>query len=328
MSSFSLNATVRNQFVTGMKAIEIKGISKSYGKVKALDSISLDVASGEIFGLIGPDGAGKTTLFRIMTTLVLPDEGSGTVCGLDIVKDYSAIRRIIGYMPGRFSLYQDLSVKENLDYFATLFGTTLEANYGTIKEIYSQIEPFADRCAGKLSGGMKQKLALCCALVHRPSVLFLDEPTTGVDAVSRTDFWNMLSRIKASGVTIFVSTPYMDEAARCDRLALIRDGGIIGTGTPDEIVSEFPFGLLAVRGERMYPLLKELRRMKGVVSCFSFGDSHHLAYDPAVTDREEILAGLSDIGFGDCSVRDISPCIEDCFMWLSSRSAADRTAEA
>ena len=218
-----------------MNAIEINGIAKSYGTVRALEGISLTVREGEIFGLIGPDGAGKTTLFRIMTTLMLPDSGSGSVCGLDIVKDFAGLRRIIGYMPGKFSLYQDLSVKENLDYFATLFGTTVRENYENIREIYSQIEPFANRRAGKLSGGMKQKLALCCALVHRPSVLFLDEPTTGVDAVSRKDFWNMLSRIKASGVTVFVSTPYMDEAAQCDRLALIRDGAVIGTGTPREI---------------------------------------------------------------------------------------------
>ena len=215
--------------------IDIEGISKSYGDVHALKGISLHVGAGEIFGLIGPDGAGKTTLFRIMTTLMLPDTGTGKVCGLDIVKDCSRLRRIIGYMPGKFSLYQDLTVKENLDYFATLFGTTVRDNYENIKEIYSQIEPFADRRAGKLSGGMKQKLALCCALVHRPSVLFLDEPTTGVDAVSRKDFWTMLSRIRSSGVTVFVSTPYMDEAARCDRLALIREGSVIGMGSPEEI---------------------------------------------------------------------------------------------
>lgn len=303
-----------------MNAIEIDGITKDYGRLRALDDISLKVDEGEIYGLIGPDGAGKTTLFRIMTTLMLPDSGSGKVCGLDIVKDFAGIRKMIGYMPGRFSLYQDLSVKENLDYFATLFGTTVRENYGTIKEIYSQIEPFRDRRAGKLSGGMKQKLALCCALVHRPSVLFLDEPTTGVDAVSRTDFWNMLFRIKASGVTIFVSTPYMDEAARCDRLALIRDGVIIGTGTPDEIVSGFPYRLLSVKGSHMYRLLKELRRTEGVISCFSFGDSHHVTYNPAGTDPEKILASLSESGFGDCSAREIQPCIEDCFMWLSSSS--------
>lgn len=302
-----------------MNAIEINGIAKSYGTVRALEGISLTVREGEIFGLIGPDGAGKTTLFRIMTTLMLPDSGSGSVCGLDIVKDFAGLRRIIGYMPGKFSLYQDLSVKENLDYFATLFGTTVRENYENIREIYSQIEPFANRRAGKLSGGMKQKLALCCALVHRPSVLFLDEPTTGVDAVSRKDFWNMLSRIKASGVTVFVSTPYMDEAAQCDRLALIRDGAVIGTGTPGEIVSRFPFRLLTVNGSRMYPLLKELRKAEGVISCFAFGDSHHVAYDPAVTGKDRILEALADAGFKDCAAAETSPSVEDCFMWLSGR---------
>ena len=302
-----------------MDAIVIEGISKSYGDVRALQDISLQVGSGEIFGLIGPDGAGKTSLFRIMTTLMLADSGSGKVCGLDIVKDCRQLRRIIGYMPGRFSLYQDLTVRENLDYFATLFGTTVRDNYSNIKEIYSRIEPFADRRAGKLSGGMKQKLALCCALVHRPSVLFLDEPTTGVDAVSRRDFWTMLARIRDAGVTVFVSTPYMDEAAMCDRLALIRDGSIIGTGTPDEIIAGFPFRLLSVRGRRMYPLLKELRKTPGIVSCFSFGDSHHAAYRPEETGKEKILASLSAAGFGDCTVMETSPGIEDCFMWLSHR---------
>ena len=271
--------------------IDIEGISKSYGDVHALKGISLHVGAGEIFGLIGPDGAGKT--------------------------DCSRLRRIIGYMPGKFSLYQDLTVKENLDYFATLFGTTVRDNYENIKEIYSQIEPFADRRAGKLSGGMKQKLALCCALVHRPSVLFLDEPTTGVDAVSRKDFWTMLSRIRASGVTVFVSTPYMDEAARCDRLALIREGSVIGMGSPEEITAGFPFRLLAVKGSRMYPVLKILRGTEGVISCFSFGDSHHLTYDPEVTGRERILETLADAGFDDCTAREIRPGVEDCFMWLS-----------
>ena len=272
-----------------MGVIEINGVSKSYGQLKALSDISLEVGQGEIFGLIGPDGAGKTTLFRIMTTLMLPDAGSGSICGLDIVRDYSRIRRIIGYMPGRFSLYQDLTVKENLDYFATLFGTTVSSSYGTIREIYSQIEPFRDRRAGKLSGGMKQKLALCCALVHKPAVLFLDEPTTGVDAVSRKDFWTMLSRIRESGVSVFVSTPYMDEASMCDRLAMIR------------------------------PMLKILRAAEGVISCFSFGNSHHLAYDPARTGKEALLKTMRAAGFDDCSVREIAPGIEDCFMQLAGK---------
>lgn len=300
-----------------MNAIEIGNISKSYGKVEALKNISLNVEEGEIFGLIGPDGAGKTTLFRIMTTLILADSGSGKICGLDIVKDYFRIREIVGYMPGRFSLYQDLSVRENIDFFATMFGTTLKDNYNTIKEIYSQIEPFEDRKAGKLSGGMKQKLALCCALVHKPSVLFLDEPTTGVDAVSRKEFWTMLYRIRESGVTVFVSTPYMDEAGLCDRMALIRQGTIIDTGTPEQIISKYPYALLSVKGSRMYPLLKELRKAEGVISCFSFGDSHHVAYDPARTGKEKILSAAAAAGFGDCTAKEISPGIEDCFMQLS-----------
>ena len=302
-----------------MKAIEISGISKNYGQVAALREISLDVDSGEIFGLIGPDGAGKTTLFRIMTTLMLADTGSGKICGMDIVSDYSRIRKIIGYMPGRFSLYQDLSVRENLEYFATLFGTTVEKNYGTIREIYSQIEPFRDRKAGKLSGGMKQKLALCCALVHKPSVLFLDEPTTGVDAVSRSEFWKMLERIRKSGVTVFVSTPYMDEASLCDRLAMIRGGEIIGTGTPGQIISAYPYRLLSVEGDRIYPLLKRLRETEGVISCFSFGASLHLAYDPEKTEASGILAAIRESGLEDCKVKEISPGIEDCFMQLARK---------
>ena len=302
-----------------MEAIEIRDISKSYRQVHAVKDISLDVGEGEIFGLIGPDGAGKTTLFRIMTTLMIADSGSGRICGLDIVRDYYKIRRLIGYMPGRFSLYQDLSVKENLDFFATMFGTTLKDSYGTIKEIYSQIEPFRDRRAGKLSGGMKQKLALCCALVHKPSVLFLDEPTTGVDAVGRKDFWTMLGRIRQSGVTVFVSTPYMDEASLCDRLALIKDGEIIGTGTPSQITSRYPYRILAVKGRNMYPLLKALRQIDGVESCFSFGDCHHLAYRPERTSRETILAEAAGMGFPDCTAKDIVPGIEDCFMQLSKK---------
>ena len=278
-----------------MYSIEIKDISRSYGKTAAVRDISLEVETGEIFGLIGPDGAGKTTLFRIMTTLMMPDSGSGRICGLDMVKDYYLIRKKIGYMPGKFSLYQDLSVKENLEFFATLFGTTVEDSYQTIREIYSQIEPFRDRRAGKLSGGMKQKLALCCALVHKPSVLFLDEPTTGVDA------------------------PYMDEAALCDRLALIKEGRIIGTGTPSSLVAAYPHRMLSVKAGRMYPLLKRLREMPGVISCFSFGDSHHVAYDPAMTGRERIVAEAARSGFTDCSAEEISPGIEDCFMQLSRK---------
>ena len=226
-----------------MATIEIDRVCKSYGAVQALNEVSLSVEPGEIYGLIGPDGAGKTTLFRILVTLLVPDRGSARIEGYDVVRDYRTIRSRIGYMPGRFSLYQDLTVAENLDFFATMFGTSVAENYENIREIYAQIEPFRDRRAGKLSGGMKQKLALCCALVHRPTVLFLDEPTTGVDAVSRKDFWNMLYRIRDAGVTMLVSTPYMDEASLCDRISLIQKGRIIETGTPAGIVAKYPHRL-------------------------------------------------------------------------------------
>ena len=218
------------------EAITVNGISKRYGKVQALHGVSLSVDEGELFGLIGPDGAGKTTLFRLLTTLLLPDEGTATVCGLDLVKDYRLIRQQVGYMPGRFSLYSDLRVEENFQFFASLFGTTVEENYSLVAPIYSQIEPFRKRKAGKLSGGMKQKLALSCALIHKPRVLFLDEPTTGVDVVSRVEFWDMLQNLRRQGITILVSTPYMDEAQRCTRVALISGGSILGVDTPDEIV--------------------------------------------------------------------------------------------
>ena len=223
-----------------MKMIEADTLSKSYGKVTALRGLSFEVERGEIYGIIGPDGAGKTTLFRILTTLMLADGGTATVDGLDVVRDYREIRRRIGYMPGRFSLYQDLTVEENLNFFATLFGTTVSENYYLIEDIYKQIEPFKTRRAGKLSGGMKQKLALSCALIHRPAVLFLDEPTTGVDPVSRKEFWVMLRRLREQEITIVVSTPYMDEAARCDRVAIMKDGSFTGIVGPGEIMNAYP----------------------------------------------------------------------------------------
>jgi len=231
-----------------MNCIEAHTIRKSYGSVEALRGVSLAVSPGEILGLIGPDGAGKTTLFRILTTLILPDEGSASVCGLDVVKDYREIRTRVGYMPGRFSLYPDLSVKENLDFFANIFGTTLEENYDLVAPIYRQIEPFKERRAGKLSGGMKQKLALCCALIHKPEVLFLDEPTTGVDVISRVEFWEMLSALRESGLGILVSTPYMDEAARCDRICLMNEGTILQTCPPPENLEEYFIELMKKDG--------------------------------------------------------------------------------
>src|SRR6478609_977740 len=240
-------------------SISVQNISKSYNKVTAVEDISFEVNKGELFGLIGPDGAGKTTIFRILTTLLLPEKGSANVSGFDIIKDYKAIRNIVGYMPGRFSLYQDLTVEENLKFFATIFGTTIRENYDLIKEIYSHIEPFKDRRAGALSGGMKQKLALCCALIHKPEVLFLDEPTTGVDVVSRREFWEMLKRLKQQGISMLVSTPYMDEASLCDRIALIQNGSIMSLDTPQNIIKSFPKQLFAAKAKDIYQLLKNFR---------------------------------------------------------------------
>src|SRR6188474_3979436 len=232
-----------------MPAVSLKNIFKTYnnGKVKAVNDVSFEVEQGELFGLIGPDGAGKTSIFRILTTVLLPDKGQATVEGLDVIKDYRAIRNRVGYMPGKFSLYQDLTVKENLHFFATIFKTTIEENYNLIKDIYEQIKPFNNRPAGKLSGGMKQKLALCCALIHKPEVLFLDEPTTGVDAVSRKEFWEMLKKLKQQGITILVSTPYMDEAGLCDRIGLMQQGKLLSAGTPGEITSAFKQTILNIK---------------------------------------------------------------------------------
>lgn len=298
-------------------AIKIEGICKAYKDTLALQDINLSIRQGEIFGLIGPDGAGKTSLFRILTTLTLADKGRASVNGRDVVEDMADIRRTIGYMPGHFALYQDLSVEENLNFYATVFGTTVEANYATIKDIYCQIEKFKDRRARDLSGGMKQKLALCCALVHKPEVLFLDEPTTGVDAVSRREFWAMLARIKESGVTIMVSTPYMDEARLCDRIGLILGGRIIDKGTPEEIISRYPDRLYAVRGENMFRILATLRPVEGVLRCSSFGCECHLALAEGGPSGEEILSVLSAAGIEGCSIEKIRPGIEDCFIRLS-----------
>ncbi|MBO7160841.1 MAG: ABC transporter ATP-binding protein, partial [Paludibacteraceae bacterium] len=262
-----------------MNAIEIKNISKSYGELKALDNVSFELKKGELFGLIGPDGAGKTTLFRLLTTLINPDAGSATVDGLDIMKDYREIRTRVGYMPGRFSLYPDLSVEENLQFFAAIFGVTVEQSYHLVAPIYKQIEPFKTRRAGKLSGGMKQKLALSCALIHCPSVLFLDEPTTGVDAVSRSEFWDMLSDLKKQGITILVSTPYMDEASRCDRIALMNEGVILGIDTPENMVKAFDSPLYGVKAKNMFALLEVARKQSGVLNCYPFGEMHHLVAD-------------------------------------------------
>ena len=297
--------------------VKVEQVKKKYGRLNALNGVSFEAEDGEIFGIIGPDGAGKTTLFRIMTTLLIADEGTVTVQGYDAVKDYTRIRQCVGYMPGRFSLYQDLSVEENINFFATVFGTTLSENYRFIKEIYSQIEPFKDRRAGALSGGMKQKLALSCALVHRPQVLFLDEPTTGVDPVSRREFWDMLKRLKDYGITIIVSTPYMDEAGMCDRIALIKDGLFLKINTPKKIASEFKKTLYAIRSDNMSELLIDLRLYQHIASCFAFGDNHHITFHNKSADISLLEKYLKDKGHSNIDVFKIKPGIEDCFMTLS-----------
>lgn len=299
-------------------SIQIENISKSFvgdRKVSALQNISFQVEPGKIFGLIGPDGAGKTTLFRILTTLILADEGQATVQKYDVIKDYQKIRRIVGYMPGKFSLYQDLSILENLKFFATIFGTTIEENYNLIKDIYIQLEPFRDRKAGALSGGMKQKLALCCALVHRPQVLFLDEPTTGVDVVSRAEFWDMLKRLQTKGITILASTPYMDEASMCDEIALIQDGQILSINTPSGLISEFDNPLYGVSADDMYKVMNDLRDHTSVVSCNTFGAEHHVQLKPDI-DPTVIRKDLEKSGHENVRVELITPTIEDCFMNL------------
>src|SRR5689334_4542315 len=269
--------------------VEVNNIVKFYGKEKtvAVDKVSFSVNKGELFGLIGPDGAGKSSIFRMLTTLLLPDGGSAKVDGFDVVKDYIEIRNTVGYMPGKFSLYQDLTIEENLNFFATVFGTTVEENYDLIRDIYVQIEPFKKRRAGKLSGGMKQKLALSCALIHKPSVLFLDEPTTGVDAVSRKEFWEMLKRLKEQGITIIVSTPYMDEATLCDCIALIAAGKILSVDTPPGIVDSYQGKLFAVKADEMHKLIIDLRSFEETRTCFAFGTYHHISFN----DKEKDYTG-------------------------------------
>ena len=299
--------------------VVVKDVHKAYGQVKALSGLSFDVKPGELFGFIGPDGAGKTTLFRILTTLLIPDSGSALVDGLDVVKDYKAIRRIVGYMPGRFSLYQDLTVEENLNFFAGIFKTTVKENYHLIKDIYQQIEPFKNRPAGKLSGGMKQKLALSCALIHKPKVLFLDEPTTGVDAVSRMEFWEMLKRLQQQGIAILVSTPYMDEASLCDRVALIQQGRLMDIDTPQAVTNKLPGRMFAITSPTMYRMLLDLQQFSNIISAYPFGDSVHLHVIDAgfkTVDLEAYLTVKGHIGF---EIRLINASIEDCFMYLMEK---------
>jgi len=301
-----------------LASVEIREVSKHYEDVLALDSISFQVNRGELFGLIGPDGAGKTSLFRILTTLLLPDEGTTMVEGYDVDRDFREIRRMTGYMPGRFSLYQDLTVEENLSFYATVFGTTVEENYDLIKDIYIQIEPFKKRRAGKLSGGMKQKLALSCALIHKPRILILDEPTTGVDAVSRKEFWEMLLRLKGSDLTILVSTPYMDEAELCDRVALLQDGKLLSVNTPARIKEDFQQQLWALRAENMYSLKNDLAGYGDTRSVFLFGQDLHITLKQEGRP-DNLQAWLEKMGHKKIHIESIQPGVEDCFMELMSK---------
>lgn len=306
-------------------SITVNQISKSYGALKALDGISFEVAPGELFGIIGPDGAGKTSLFRILATLLLPDQGSATLQGLDMVRDYKRLRTIIGYMPGRFSLYQDLSVEENLQFFAAVFGTSIQENYALIEEIYVQLEPFKTRRAGALSGGMKQKLALCCALIHKPEILLLDEPGTGVDPVSRKEFWDMLKRLKQWGITILVSTPNMDEAELCDRVALMQKGKILALDHPAAIRKSYHRPLFAVRSHDMYRMIRDLRGRHGTHGCFAFGEYAHLSLEmhdglqthlQLADEAVEIHQFLDSKRHKEVEVRMVEAGIEDCFIAL------------
>ncbi len=302
-----------------METVMLDNLTKTYGKERkiAVDRVSFTVHQGELFGLIGPDGAGKTSIFRMLTTLLLPDGGTANVNGHDVVSDYKKIRSEVGYMPGKFSLYPDLTVEENLNFFATIFNTTIEVNYHLIKDIYIQIEPFKTRRAGKLSGGMKQKLALCCALIHKPTVLFLDEPTTGVDPVSRKEFWEMLKRLKQQNITIVVSTPYMDEASLCDRIALIQTGKILSIDTPEKIINAYPEKLYKIKAANMYGLLKDLNAYSETMSCYAFGEYLHLSlhHDTEET-KADLLHYLKMKEHEQVELRNVTPTIEDCFIKL------------
>lgn len=298
-------------------AITVNNISKSYKSVRALENISFDVKSNELFGLIGPDGAGKTTLFRILTTLLMPNEGSATIAGFDIIKNFKDIRNNVGYMPGKFSLYQDLTIEENLQFFATIFGTTIKENYELIKDIYAHIEPFKNRRAGKLSGGMKQKLALCCALIHKPKILFLDEPTTGVDPVSRKEFWEMLKRLQQKEITILVSTPYMDEAALCDRVALIQKGKILQIDSPKAIVKRYPKAIYNVNANNMYQLINSLKSYPHQHSVYPFGEFVHYTDKRDNFNPLDLINYLKELQLANISLERTQATIEDSFMELA-----------
>ncbi len=299
-----------------IQSVLLEKVSKSYQNVQALSEIDVSIFKGELFGFIGPDGAGKTTLFRILTTLLIPESGKATVEGYDTVSDYKIIRNIVGYMPGKFSLYQDLSVEENLKFFAGSHKTTIAENYHLISDIYSHIEPFKHRKAGQLSGGMKQKLALSCALIHKPKVLFLDEPTTGVDAVSRLEFWEMLKKLRSQGITIVVSTPYMDEAALCDRVALMQKGKLMSVDTPDNIIKAFPMKIFAVNTEQMFQLVGDLEKIEDTEAVYRFGDKVHYLNRSVKCSKSMIVEHLQSAGHSGIEINQETPGIEDSFMLL------------
>lgn len=301
--------------------IHIEHLIKKFKDVEALKDISFDVEKGSLFGIIGPDGAGKTTLFRILTSLILADKGKIMVGGLDVVNDYKKLRQIIGYMPGRFSLYMDLTVQENLNFYARIFHTSLSENYDLIKDIYEQIEPFKNRHAGDLSGGMKQKLALSCALIHKPKLLVLDEPTTGVDAVSRKEFWELLKKMQQQGITILVSTPYMDEAALCDRVALMQTGNLLSVNTPQQIMNNFSGNLLAVKTNNMYTLLSDLEGFDGADRVYRFGESIHLVSQRPIDEVKQSLGDFLSIkAYQKIEIESKQPVIEDCFLALMEKT--------
>lgn len=304
------------------KAVVARNLVKTYAHVEALKEVTFHVDKGELFGVIGPDGAGKTSLFRILSTLLLPDSGEATVLGIDATRDYASVRRKMGYMPGRFSLYQDLSIEENINLFASIYGTTLDENYENIRYIYAQIEPFRKRRAGALSGGMKQKLALCCALVHSPEILFLDEPTTGVDAVSRSEFWEILQMLKKRGMTILVSTPYMDEASLCDRVALMQDGRILSIDAPARITEAYAYTLLAVKTNEKYNMLSSLRMLEEASLVYPFGENIHVVSDKGKLTSEALSKYLSDQGMENWEIVPVAPDIEDCFIALMNQHVA------
>lgn len=320
MISFKLLHHEEKQTPMGDSAVRVEHLHKAFGrgrgKIQALDNVSLEVMKGELFGIIGPDGSGKTTLFRTMTSLMIPDSGSVHIEGYDTVSQYQKVREIVGYMPGRFSLYQDLSVEENLKFFATLFGADFRKNFGAIRTIYQFLEPFKSRLAGKLSGGMKQKLALCCALIHNPRILFLDEPTTGVDPVSRKEFWEMLDILKNKGITIVASTPYMNEARLCDRIAIMQDGKIMECNPPDIIREKFPYQVVSVKSRDMFRLLHDLRKFADCRACHSFGSYQHIYLDKGKDYTSDLQDFLQKEGHSDIRISPTEVTLEDCFMQL------------